>query len=245
MQPRFDDYFRSLSAELEAQANRVRCLIGSAHWLSDGGHKESILRHIIERHMPSGTLVARGFIVNNSSDEACSREQDIFIVDTSSEAPLFNQGGLIITPQEYVYASVSVKSAFGKNEFLDALRTFASIPSWASTKLFFGSYHFGAYLEDDLDSLASRMAEWLLHEQDRVSMMVRISPSLFALLDVGDVHRLRVYRAADRSTAYFLARLLNHVSGCRSANASIFADVLDGTDPQIEVVEIAVPLPTD
>jgi len=40
----FSGYLGSWAAELGARQNRVRMLIGDAHWLSDGHHKEAILR---------------------------------------------------------------------------------------------------------------------------------------------------------------------------------------------------------
>src|SRR4051794_17511886 len=41
--PNRQRYLVSLAEELYAQANRVRDLIGDAHWLSDGHHKEYLL----------------------------------------------------------------------------------------------------------------------------------------------------------------------------------------------------------
>jgi len=40
MKPNVHSYLCSWSDELVSRANRVRMLIGDAHWLSDGHHKE-------------------------------------------------------------------------------------------------------------------------------------------------------------------------------------------------------------
>jgi hypothetical protein len=41
--PRPNEYFRSLAAEFDVQASRVRHLIGDAHWGHDGNHKEALV----------------------------------------------------------------------------------------------------------------------------------------------------------------------------------------------------------
>jgi hypothetical protein len=104
------EYFASLSAELESQQRRIRHLIGSAHWGHDGRHKELLLAEVIRRHCPSSVLVSTGFVVSPSNFEIRSSEQDILLVDTAKEAPLFNQGGLVIAFPETVLAAISVKT---------------------------------------------------------------------------------------------------------------------------------------
>ena len=79
-------YLRSLADELRAQSQRVRDLIGDAHWLTDGFHKEFLLAEIIRRHLPGSHIAGRGFVVSPSHLEVRSREQDILVVDTSCEA---------------------------------------------------------------------------------------------------------------------------------------------------------------
>ena len=88
VQPNRERYLRSLADELSAQSLRVRDLIGDRHWLTDGTHKEFLLAEIIRRHVPGAHIVARGFIISPFGTDACSRELDILIVDTSSEAPV-------------------------------------------------------------------------------------------------------------------------------------------------------------
>jgi hypothetical protein len=90
------DYFLSLAEELNSQASRVHQLIGSAHWGQDGRHKEALLRELIRRHSPASVLVTSGFLVSPNNVEVRSLEQDILLIDTSTEAPLFNQADLAI-----------------------------------------------------------------------------------------------------------------------------------------------------
>ena len=74
-------YLSSLAKELSSSSDRVRDLIGNAHWLTDGHHKEHLLRSVLARHLPSGMVAARGFVLDPSSEGVCSTEQDILVVD--------------------------------------------------------------------------------------------------------------------------------------------------------------------
>src|SRR4051812_43930803 len=55
-------YQESLALELRASMDRVRHLIGEAHWLTDGEHKESVLRQVLRTRLPDSTAVGRGFV---------------------------------------------------------------------------------------------------------------------------------------------------------------------------------------
>ena len=61
-----DKYFESLTDEILALKNRVRNFIHDSHWLTDGEWKESVLRSIIARSLPSSAKIGRGFIVTES-----------------------------------------------------------------------------------------------------------------------------------------------------------------------------------
>jgi hypothetical protein len=55
-------YHSSIAEELQATKNRVRSLIGSDHWLTDGEHKESILRSVLRTRLPQSVSIGRGFV---------------------------------------------------------------------------------------------------------------------------------------------------------------------------------------
>ena len=46
------EFLKSWSAEIKSKANRVRDLIGDVHWLSDGNHKETLIRAFIRSYVP-------------------------------------------------------------------------------------------------------------------------------------------------------------------------------------------------
>jgi hypothetical protein len=115
-------YLESWADELTSRANRVRNLIGDAHWLSDGSHKEALLRDFIQRHLPRHLTVSNGFIKSSSDRESCSPEIDILIADASMHAPWFAESDLYITPPISVAAHIQVKTSYAKGELASALQ---------------------------------------------------------------------------------------------------------------------------
>ena len=126
-------YLKSWSEELQSRADRVRQLIGGAHWLSDGHHKEAVLREFLQRYLPLHVQISRGF-VHSGLSEQCSPEVDVLITDPIAHQPFFNEGGLQIVPPTGVIAYFEVKTQFRKPELLDALT------SIARTQLVLNSY---------------------------------------------------------------------------------------------------------
>src|SRR2546427_2303201 len=88
-------YFESLGLELGSLKHRVRQLIADAHWQTDGEWKESVLRHVLRRHLPTSAVVGRGFVVTSKS---ASSQLDVLIHD-GSKPVVFKDGDLVfVTP---------------------------------------------------------------------------------------------------------------------------------------------------
>lgn len=103
-------YFKSLSTELDALKNRVRYLIGTKHLPTDGEWKESILRTILRRHLPSTVEVGRGFVVKPNSP---SKQIDVLIYDTSKPL-LYQDGDLVMITPDSVKGIIEVKTKLDK-----------------------------------------------------------------------------------------------------------------------------------
>jgi hypothetical protein len=127
MIPNRGRYLASVSAELQAQATRVRDLIGDKHWLSDGHHKEYLVKHTLARHVPSGVTISRGFVTHPQRSDLVSREQDLVLVDTLAVAPVFDQGGLCVAFPHQVIGAIAVKTKLGNAELVDACDTLHSV----------------------------------------------------------------------------------------------------------------------
>jgi hypothetical protein len=110
---------QSWADELLSRAERVRNLIGDAHWLTDGHHKEELVRDFLCRHLPNSLRVSRGFICPAEEDSPVSPEIDILISDAEAELPWFVEGGLSIVPPSAARAQLHVKTELGSGELKD------------------------------------------------------------------------------------------------------------------------------
>jgi hypothetical protein len=138
-------YLTSLAAELAVQATRARDLLGDTHWLTDGGHKEYLLIDLLKRHIPHGMIASRGFVIREADPTKRSREQDVLIVDAMEEAPIFNQGGVIISFPSAVRASISVKTEMCNDEVKNSVLVLNSVRAVAGPDIDPASIWCGAY----------------------------------------------------------------------------------------------------
>ncbi len=99
-------HFRSLSSEIQAMKDRVRNFIADAHWQTDGEWKESVLRTMIKRHVPSEVGVGRGFVVR---PRHCSKQIDVLLYDTTKPV-LYRDGDLVFVTADAVKGIIEVKS---------------------------------------------------------------------------------------------------------------------------------------
>jgi len=104
-------------------------LIGDAHWLSDGRHKEEILRALISRFLPGSFGCSSGFIVSLNQDDQVSPESDIIVFNKNEYQPLFQEGDLLIAPPAGVSGFIQSKSKFSKATLLKAIGNLAATRS--------------------------------------------------------------------------------------------------------------------
>jgi hypothetical protein len=158
VQPSRSRYLVSLADEVLSSADRVRNLIGSKHWPTDGHHKEAILLAVLARHLPAGTHASRGFVVSAFESDCCSKEQDILILDTLVEGPLFDQGNVVIACEHQVLGSISVKSQLTKETVEDAIQGLRSINVVPSAKMTTDSRWYGMYFFNESETVAGNRA---------------------------------------------------------------------------------------
>lgn len=119
------EYFADLSKELRAVQNRIRNLIGDAHWPSDGAWKESALRAVLRRYLPPSFTVGSGFIL---TADGISTQIDILICDDSAPI-LFRDGDFIISTADCVRAAIEVKTRLTRSQLVEALRKLNDLSS--------------------------------------------------------------------------------------------------------------------
>ena len=101
-----EQFFQSLTSELEALKDRVRQLIDDRHWQTDGEWKESVIRHVLRRHLPASVEVGRGFVI---AAESASHQIDILLSD-STKPVLFRDGDLAFVTPDAVLGIIEVKT---------------------------------------------------------------------------------------------------------------------------------------
>ena len=113
------EYQRCLGYHLTNLQDQVRNLIGQSHWLSDGEHKEAILRKSIKARISEEFHVGTGFAI--SDDGKSSSQIDILI--TNKFAPcLFQEGDFRIVSMDVVRSIVEVKTKQSLAKFKKALK---------------------------------------------------------------------------------------------------------------------------
>jgi len=101
-----EEYFKSLTLELNGLKNRVRNFIADAHWQTDGEWKESVLRSFLNRNLSESIKVGRGFVVTPFGPTS---QIDVLIY--SSDCPVFfRDGDLVFIPPEGVRGIIEVKT---------------------------------------------------------------------------------------------------------------------------------------
>lgn len=118
------DYHISIGKELNDLKNRFRNLLGNEnyHKLSDGKHKESILKNIFARHLPRGISAKNGFIKFDA--DTCSSEIDI-LLHVNDRPMLFQNDDIVIVTPHSVFGGIEVKTNLKKQDAPDVFSKIA------------------------------------------------------------------------------------------------------------------------
>jgi len=119
----FLTYQKSIGEALKREQNIIRYLIGDSHWLTDGEHKESILRKVLKNFLPEIYRVGTGFVCYPNIEEGGANSSQIDILITSKEFPtLYKSGELHFVTPECVNAIVEVKTELTNGKIEEVLQ---------------------------------------------------------------------------------------------------------------------------
>lgn len=249
------EYLRTWADEISSRASRVRNLIGSSHWPSDGAYKEFLIREILTRHLPSYLNLARGFIRPVHRSEACSPEIDLLLTDPTIHVPLFYEGDLQIVVPSAVLGTIEVKSTYAPAALAKALENIAktritlagdidSDSVW-SAALFaaageeFSSNRFLDTLSGQIGALDDTIQSELrpgVHTALLLPNSVAISNGALAMIRPIDSNpnrlQIRVFDSPDLALALALAQIFAHVQSMtrRDQRVSELDDLLTNFD---------------
>lgn len=114
------EFQESITKELDIIKNRVRNLIGSAHWGEEGRYKEEILKSTILRFLPRNVSVGTGFV---NTENNISKQLDIIVFDNTKPL-LFSEGDFVITTPSNVLGVIEVKSNQNVTELRETISNF-------------------------------------------------------------------------------------------------------------------------
>lgn len=156
-------YFESLGQEVNSLHQRVRYLLATQHWQTDGEWKESVIRQVLRRHLPMTATVSRGFVVTAMG---ASTQIDILIHDASKPV-VFKDGDLVFVTPDAVLGIIEVKASAGPARFREALtklsRNIELVRLHPNTRAFAAFYCFeieDRLMETCLEDVAEAAPTW-------------------------------------------------------------------------------------
>ena len=103
----YKKFQKSITDELMSVKDRVRSLIGNAHWGEDGRYKETIFADVLRRALPDTAKIGTGFVMGE--DNEMTSQVDIIVYD-GRHAPIFQKDDFVIVPKASVFGLIEVKT---------------------------------------------------------------------------------------------------------------------------------------
>ena len=226
IQQNFLSYHRSVGKQILAEERRIRDLIGSSHWGTDGAHKESVLRNLIRGFAPEIYRVGTGFVCYPSTEEiSAQNSSQIDILITAKDSPtLYRSEGLHIVTPECVKAVIEVKTKVQNGAKLDDVigrlsldarnvRDQASSNCWAGLFI----YDKGSLSDRDiLEALQRNTNGEFVGAINCIavgeSLFVRFFPTGHPGSGEDAVPMWHSYQIKDLAKAYFVSNLITHLT---------------------------------
>jgi len=232
-------YLKSLGQELDALKQRVRYLLATPHWQTDGEWKESVLRQVLRRHLPATAIVGRGFVVTG---DTASHQLDVLVHDASKPV-LFRDGDLVFVTPDAVLGIIEVKSRVTHSIFNEAAGKLAHdinlVRLHPNSHAFAGLFAFeseGEGAERYLDCITTVATRW----NERLDFAA-LGPDRFIKywhFDPADQSRMydtwHSYRLPGLASGYFVHNVVDAVSPESVFRNSDVWFPRDGKEPQRE-----------
>jgi hypothetical protein len=216
----------SITEELTVIKNRVRNIIGDAHWGEDGRYKEAVLTKVLKNYIPNNVSVGTGFIVSSASifkigDIDVSNQIDILLYDNTIPV-VFREGDFVIVTHDAVKAIVEVKSKLNASTLGKAISKFDKLKSInplisSSPSIFKGIFSYELDGDINSDNIAPSLIKsdgFVNHISVGSDLFVRYwndTKNLYPQMEA-DGRCYNFYKLRTLSFSYFISNLLHFVS---------------------------------
>jgi hypothetical protein len=123
---KFRTVAKSYTQLFRAQRDHLDDLLHGKHRYHSGVFRESLIREVLRRILPSAVSIDSGFIYGFDQIDN-SRQIDILVWDSSRHAAVYQSPEAVIVAPEAVVAAISVKTALDATKVQEALEELLSI----------------------------------------------------------------------------------------------------------------------
>lgn len=208
------EYLKSISNELNALKDRVRLLIGDAHWGEEGKYKEIVLINYLKGVLPSYVSVGSGLI---KGKDAVSPQIDVLIY--LNNMPIyFKEGDFVIIPPQTAIAAIEVKSLINSENVVDAINHLYQIKQILSNDIFYGLFGYGAIWDFNTDvSLPKSIKKNLVNIPLDINCIAFGSKIFCRFWHDSNPHMennracYSFYELGDLTAGYFISNLISYI----------------------------------
>jgi len=245
-------YYKSLSDELISLKDRIRYIIEGSHWQTDGEWKESVLRSVLRRHLPSSIEVGSGFVVSPVSH---SGQIDVLLYDSAAPV-IFKEGDLAFVPANVVRGIIEVKSKIQGRSFLkETLKKLSDKAEFVSgevpvnaPKPFVGlfAYESGNICNEHIgESLYDASQKEGSNPNNRIVNHVSINTNQFSKYWINNPAepagnnycKWHMYDLSEKSFGYFIQNVVHLCSADNMLGDSKLWFPQEGKEPSLKVVK--------
>ena len=219
------DFHKSIATELNSVKNRVRNLIGNAHWGEEGRYKEAVLRSIIRRFLPANYSLGTGFVLKKRGASKISKQIDIIVYDNTYPI-LFREGDFIITTPENVKGIIEVKTRLNLSTLHDIILKASNNGKLLRHNTFNGIFFFEGRTNGRYN-ICDRFRH-VLEERGGIVNHICIGKNVFCKywhhspLEDSNQRFYRFYRMENLAVSYFISNLIISVCNMQMIERSWF-----------------------
>ncbi len=214
-----ENFHKSITDELKAVQDRVRSLIGGAHWGEEGRYKEAILSSVIRRFLPKNMSLGTGFIIKKENNEIKVSNQIDIIIYENTYPVLFEEGDFLITTPENVKGIIEVKTNLSSSSINETVLKATSNGKLIAKEIFNGIFVYDKRKVKIKSRETSHILKSALINSKGTVNHLCFGENIFikfwqdwnSCADFSDGY-YSIYKISKLSFSYFISNLVEHIS---------------------------------